>query len=102
MKALLAVAAIPILMLSNPGPCGGDDDWDENWEAEQRWMEENNIDPVPTVVIYESCEEAEAAGRRRAKGGFEAWLIPSETDYDGDMIVCDDTPTPTPAPTGRR
>ncbi len=100
MKPFLAVAAIPLLMLSTPGPCG-DDGWDESWEEEERWMEENNVEPAPTVAPYESCEAAAAAGVEKVRGGYEAWLVPGEPDPDGNGIVCEphDAPAASPPPT---
>ena len=45
--------------------------------------------------VYESCEEAEAAGEQRTQGsqgggqGFPKEMVPSARDGDGDGIVCE-------------
>ncbi len=50
---------------------------------------------VPTGRVYESCEEAEAAGEERIKGskgagrGFPHAMVPSKRDGDNDGIVCE-------------
>ena len=51
--------------------------------------------PVATGVVYESCEEAEAAGEERIRGsrgngwGFPQAVVPSKQDGDGDGVVCE-------------
>lgn len=51
---------------------------------------------VPTGRVYESCEEAEAAGEERVKGskgpsrGFPKAMVPSKTDGDNDGVVCEE------------
>ena len=46
-------------------------------------------------AVYESCEEADAAGEQRFRGvrgkekGFPEEMIPSAQDKDGDGIVCE-------------
>ena len=45
--------------------------------------------------VYESCEEAEAAGESRVQGsagggrGFPGEMVPSARDGDGDGVVCE-------------
>ena len=45
--------------------------------------------------VYESCEEAEAAGESRVQGsagggkGFPKEMVPSARDGDGDGVVCE-------------
>ena len=45
--------------------------------------------------VYESCDEAEAAGEQRVPGsqgggeGFPKRMVPSTRDGDGDGIVCE-------------
>ena len=57
--------------------------------------------------VYDSCDEAEAAGEERVQGssgsgrGFPQSMVPSARDGDSDGVVCEVTvrsPTPTPRP----
>ena len=49
----------------------------------------------PQNSVYQSCEEAEAAGEQRVQGskgggrGFPNETVPSARDWDGDGIVCE-------------
>ena len=49
-----------------------------------------------TVVVYESCEDAEDAGETRVQGdngegrGFPSRVVPSARDGDGDGVVCEE------------
>ena len=49
----------------------------------------------PEGTVYESCEEAAAAGEERVQGsrgggrGFPAEMVPSARDGDGDGVVCE-------------
>ena len=51
--------------------------------------------PEPEEPVYESCEEAEAAGEELVKGsqgggrGFPKAMVPSARDGDGDGVVCE-------------
>ncbi len=54
--------------------------------------------PTPTPAseaVYDSCDEAEAAGEQRVRGsqgdaqGFPASMVPSARDGDGDGVVCE-------------
>ena len=51
--------------------------------------------PVSTGNLYESCEEAEAAGEERIAGGkgpgrgFPRDMVPSARDGDNDGVVCE-------------
>lgn len=57
-------------------------------------------EPSPTPVsggnVYESCEEAEAAGEERVRGskgpgqGFPREMVPSKRDGDKDGVVCEE------------
>ena len=60
-----------------------------------------------TVSVYDSCDEAEAAGEQRMQGssgngrGFPQSMVPSARDGDDDGVVCEVTvrsATPTPEP----
>ena len=60
-----------------------------------------------TEGVYESCDDAEAAGEERVQGssgsgrGFPQSMVPSARDGDGDGVVCEETvrsATPTPRP----
>ena len=60
-----------------------------------------------TGNVYDSCDEAEAAGEERVHGssgsgrGFPQSMVPSARDGDEDGVVCEETvrsPTPTPRP----
>ena len=60
-----------------------------------------------TVSVYDSCDEAEAAGEQRVQGskgsgrGFPQSMVPSARDGDDDGVVCEVTvrsATPTPGP----
>ena len=55
---------------------------------------------IPTISpvsdrVYSSCDEAEAAGEERMRGssgsgqGFQAEMVPSARDGDGDGVVCE-------------
>ena len=54
-----------------------------------------SVTPVPTGNVYESCEEAEAAGERRIVGssgpgrGFPKAMVPNSRDGDSDGVVCE-------------
>ena len=49
----------------------------------------------PENPVYESCEEAAAAGEQRVQGsqgsgrGFPKAMVPSARDGDGDGVVCE-------------
>ena len=49
----------------------------------------------PEGAVYESCDEAEAAGEQRVQGsqgggeGFPKAMVPSARDGDGDGVVCE-------------
>ena len=78
--------------------------WDpcETWATDQRNSAVRGLrelgyavtEPV-AVVVYESCEAAEAAGQLRIKGeagsgyGFPQETVPSARDGDGDGVVCE-------------
>ncbi len=60
-----------------------------------------------TESVYDSCDDAEAAGEERIQGssgsgrGFPQSMVPSARDGDDDGVVCEVTvrsPTPTPGP----
>ncbi len=89
------------------------DEWAENLESVR---DQANATPTGTpLMIYASCEEAEAAGEPRVLGsegiglGFPADKVLDDRDADGDGVVCEvqplststpePTPTPTPTPT---
>lgn len=76
------------------------DEWAESLESAR---EQPEATQVPSVV-YESCEEAEAAGEPRVLGsegiglGFPADKVLDDRDADGDGVVCEVQPPPTPTP----
>ena len=53
------------------------------------------IAPPASDRVYDSCDEAEAAGEERVQGsqgngrGFLASMVPSASDRDGDGVVCE-------------
>ena len=64
-----------------------------------------------TENVYDSCDDAEAAGEERVQGsqgsgwGFPQSMVPSARDGDDDGVVCEETvrsatPTPDAPPTG--
>ena len=66
-------------------------------------------DATGTESVYDSCDEAEAAGEERVQGGkgsgsgFPQSMVPSARDGDSDGVVCEVTvrsATPTPDATG--
>ncbi len=64
------------------------------------------VGPGPEPTTYASCQAAEDAGERRERSsvdngsGFPQELVPSETDFDGDGLVCKTyPPEPTATPT---
>lgn len=58
-------------------------------------VENSEEPPPPSVVVYASCEDAEAAGEERILGskgsgkGFPKEMVPSARDGDGDGVVCE-------------
>ena len=52
-------------------------------------------EPEAELSVYESCEEAEAAGESRVEGsmgagrGFPQAMAPGARDGDGDEVVCE-------------
>ena len=56
---------------------------------------EHKPTPEPEGPVYDSCEEANAAGKERVQGsqgngrGFPKAMVPSARDGDGDGIVCE-------------
>ena len=56
---------------------------------------EDKPTPEPEETVYESCDEAAAAGEQRVQGssgggqGFPKAMVPSARDGDGDGVVCE-------------
>ena len=56
---------------------------------------EHKPTPEPEGPVYDSCEEANAAGEERVQGsqgngrGFPKAMVPSARDGDGDAVVCE-------------
>ena len=69
----------------------------EVWEALGAATGEHKPEPTdePESSVYESCEEAAAAGEQRVQGsqgggqGYPKRVVPSARDGDGDGIVCE-------------
>ena len=67
-------------------------------EVEARELMETRVGvqrPTPESSVYESCEEASAAGEERVQGtqgggrGFTKAMVPGARDGDGDGVVCE-------------
>ena len=94
MRLITATILIALGLMLNAA-CGGTTADIEQPAAPQQEVQSATSPEQDTASVYNSCDEAEAAGEVRSKGsqgsgkGFPADMVPSARDGDKDGVVCE-------------